>query len=262
MFKAIPPLAIGLALMAGDSRPWADKAISDWTEDDAKLVLSDSPWVKTVQPTLQKPSDASRGSRGMGHGGGMGRGGIGMGGVGIGLPGMGGVGRRGGYPGGGYPGGGYPQGGGYPGGPSGRDQTQTSDSMQIPELRLRWESALPVRAAELKTHEASSPVVEESQYAIAVYGLSDRFVKGDPESLAKQLKKEAALKREGKSDIKPSGVDVLQRSDGPIVVYLFPRSKEISSKDDRIEFDAQIGRLKLAQSFSVSEMTCQGKLEL
>jgi len=55
---------------------------------------------------------------------------------------------------------------------------------------------------------------------------------------------------------------VLQRDDGPVIVYLFPRSKEITRQDKRVEFDAKIGRLQLAQSFYVDDMNYQGKLEL
>jgi hypothetical protein len=46
------------------------------------------------------------------------------------------------------------------------------------------------------------------------------------------------------------------------LVYLFPRSKEITKTDRRILFDAQIGRLQFTQSFYLDAMTFQGKLEL
>jgi hypothetical protein len=47
-----------------------------------------------------------------------------------------------------------------------------------------------------------------------------------------------------------------------VIVYLFPRSKEIAQRDKRLEFDAKIGRLEFAQPFFVDEMVFQGKLEL
>ncbi len=75
-------------------------------------------------------------------------------------------------------------------------------------------------------------------------------------------KKEAALKRDGKKDLKPSSVEVLQREDGPVIVYLFPRAKEITRKDKVVHFDARIGRFQFTQSFYVDDMTYQGKLEL
>jgi hypothetical protein len=47
-----------------------------------------------------------------------------------------------------------------------------------------------------------------------------------------------------------------------VIIYLFPRSAEITARDNRMEFDAKIGRLELKQAFYVDEMNFQGKLEL
>ena len=81
-------LPVALALLAAVDQPWKDKRIAEWTEDDAKLVLADSPWAKSVTPTLN--NSRSEGDRR--SGGGMGRGG----GISLGIPGLGGMGRRGG----------------------------------------------------------------------------------------------------------------------------------------------------------------------
>lgn len=245
------PISVALVFAADES--WKVKQIAEWNDDDARQVLSDSPWVKTVKPTIDR--SANNGQRR--SGGGMGRGG-GMGGVGIGLPGMGG--RRGGM---GWPGGGG-GGGGYPGGGrrGGTDDATGTDSNQPPSLKLRWESALPVREAELKARDTSAPTLDADHYAIAVYGVPSRMAGGDSQDLANKLKKQAAIKRDGKKDVKPSSVQVLQREDGPVIVYLFPRSKEITRQDKRIEFGAQIGRLQFTESFYVDEMNYQGKLEL
>ena len=76
------------------------------------------------------------------------------------------------------------------------------------------------------------------------------------------LKKQAAIKREGKKDLKPSGVEILQRDDGPVILYSFPRSTEIIRSDHKMEFQAQIGNLKFTQMFLLDEMVFQGHLEL
>src|SRR6185295_12542498 len=91
-------LPISVVLVFAADQAWKDKRIPEWNEDDAKQVLTDSPWAKTVKPTMTRPAQNSQRRSGgvMGRGGG-----IGMGGVGIGLPGMGGGGRRGGMGGGG-----------------------------------------------------------------------------------------------------------------------------------------------------------------
>ena len=205
---------ITLTVMCAADQTWKDKQVAEWNADDTKQILADSPWSKTVKPTIDK--SANNGQRR--SGGGMGRGGgMGMGGIGIGLPGMGGAGRRGGM---GGPGGGYP-GGGRRGG---TDDGSGRDYNEALTLKLRWESAFPIREAELKARDTSAPTLDADHYAIAVYGVPSRMAGGDTKSLAKQLKKQAAIKRDGKKDLKPSSVDVLQRDDGPVIVYLFPRS--------------------------------------
>lgn len=246
-------LPVSVALTFAADQSWKDKQIAEWNEDDAKQVLADSPWVKTAKPTIDRSAQNSQRR----SGGGMGRGGgIGIGGIGIGLPGMGG-GRRGGM-------GGPGAGGGYPGGGQrgGTNDGTGTDYNEPPTLKLRWESAFPVREAELKARDTSAPTLDADHYAIAVYGVPSRMASGDSKSLANQLKKQAAIKRDGKKNLKPSSVQVLQREDGPVIVYLFPRSQEITRQDKRIEFGAHIGRLQFAQSFYVDDMNYQGKLEL
>ena len=55
---------------------------------------------------------------------------------------------------------------------------------------------------------------------------------------------------------------MLAREDGPLVVFLFPRSKEISTQDRRIDFEAKIGRLQVSETFFTEDMNYQGKMEL
>ena len=57
-------------------------------------------------------------------------------------------------------------------------------------------------------------------------------------------------------------MEVIDRPDGPVVVYMFSGSNEITHDDHRVEFDAKIGRLDVIQSFFVDDMVWQGKREL
>jgi|SRR5579871_4624497 len=241
---------VPVLLFAAGEQAWKDKAVPEWTDDDAQQVLKDSPWVRAVKPSVDQ-SKSDQPSSGGRRGGGFG------------IPGMG---RRGGfgYPGGGYPGGGYPGGGGgYPGGGrSRRNDDQTSDLSRLPTLKLRWESALPIREAELKARDTDAPTLDQEHYAIAVYGVPHNMASGDSKNLGDQLKKQASLKRDGKKELKPSSVEVLHREDGPVIVYLFPRKTEITRDDRRLEFDAKIGRLDLSESFYTEDMVFQNKLEL
>jgi hypothetical protein len=225
-------VAAGGAAMTAGAQVWKDKLIAEWSVEEARQVLTDSPWVKTVTPAPDGSGRLGQPRVGMGPGG------IGIGGVGMGLPGMGrrGMGR-------------------------GSNDGATPDSGQMPALTLRWVSALPLSSAQLIAHELNAPSVDEDHYAIAVYGLPSGMIKGDPNNLGAELKNRATIKREGKKDMKPSSVEVLMRDDGPVILYLFPRSNEISRKD-KLEFDAEVGRLKFTQDFFPDEMVYQGKLEL
>jgi hypothetical protein len=125
-------------------------------------------------------------------------------------------------------------------------------------LTVRWGSAFPVRGAELKAKEIGAPDWDGEFYAIAVYDVP--CLKANSTEL-NILKRTAILKREGKKDIKPERVDVLQRANGlAVVVYLFPRSEEITRDDKRIRFTAQIANLE--RDFDTEEMEFQGNLQL
>jgi hypothetical protein len=129
-------------------------------------------------------------------------------------------------------------------------------------LRLCWESALPVRAAELKAGVIAPPTLVDDGYSIAVYGIPGEYFKGDPKSLGDPLKSLAALRRDGKKDVRPSSAEVFTTGDGTVVVYVFPLSAEISRNDGHVVFSAQIGRLVFAQTFNLDEMQFQSKLAI
>jgi hypothetical protein len=208
------------AQSAGEA--WKTKRVADWTDQETKEVLANSPWAMMTTPAVKKEEKRSHGSGGLG---------------------ISGIGRRRSEP----------------------AQQPVDNPPAIPDsaasLNVRWESALPVREAELKARETNAPVVDEDHYAIAVYGLPNRLAK-DAKGEADRLKGQASLKREGQKDLKPSHVEVIQRDDGVIVVFLFPRNKEISAKDGRVEFDALIGQYQISQPFQIDQMIYQGKLEL
>jgi hypothetical protein len=130
------------------------------------------------------------------------------------------------------------------------------------QLLVRWESALPVRAAELKVHQEPPPTLSDDGYSIVVYGIPASFAKGDPASLGKPLREMAALKRDGKKDILPSRVEVFELEHSVAVAYLFPLSGEIGKNDAVVEFSALIGRIQVSQHFLIPQMYFQGKLEL
>lgn len=233
-FLRILPCCAVLSLFA-QAPAWDAKPVADWSEQDAKQILEASPWSKMVVPGIApRPTEAERR-----EGGNMGQ----------------------------------PRGVGYDGiddrifhrevlgnpfgGPGIAPPPQP-----VFHLLVRWESALPVRAAEFKIHESGPPTLSDDGYTIAVYGVPGTYFKGDPRSLGEPLKGMAALRREGKKDVRPSLAEVFQLEHGAAVVYTFPLSAELGPRDATVEFSALIGRLQVSQTFVLGQMKFQGKLEL
>jgi len=217
--------------LLGANPSWKEKPIQQWTEQDAKQVLAGSPWVKwtTVQAYVPLNEDQLR------QGGKMG------GGKGAGLQGL------------------DPK--GFLVGSS--RKKARNQSIPVNALQIRWESAGPVRAAELKVADENAPDWKGPYYAIAVYGVPIAPDELNDESNNWNLKKLATLKRPGKKDLKPVKVDVeVQTEKLSTVVYLFQRTGEITQNEEHVEFGARIGRLMLNQVFNTAEMVFHEKLEL
>jgi hypothetical protein len=227
-------MAAAIVLPAEDPS-WQQKTIPQWDDQDAKQVLADSPWAKNVK--LERVRDLSKFQR-----------------------------RDGGNLAAGVP--------PYVGtfwldlsalagmfGPSGGSPEVDLARRFVPDpgnVVVRWESALPVRAAEQKESEAGVPVWQGNYYAIAVYDVVPPF----RWNLANELKGIAYLGRDKKKDLKPARVQILPRKNGLIgVVYLFSRSADITLKDSNVRFVAQIGRLFISQFFFPEDMRFQGKTE-
>jgi hypothetical protein len=239
--RLFPLIAIGALISAGQNAPtpavetWRNKPIASWTERDAIQVLERSPWAKTtVAGIARRQSEDERRA-----GGNMGQ----------------------------------PTGVGFDGIDDRRIRPVLPTSVftaaptppsraQLIRLLVRWESALPVQAAELKRGESAPPTLSDNGYSVAVYGVPFTDAKGDPLSLARDFKESAFLRRDGKPDVKPLRVEAFELEHSVVVVYLFPYSAEISKKDSTVQFVALIGRLEVSQSFNVEEMQFQGKLEL
>jgi hypothetical protein len=227
------PLAAVLLIAADSSSAadssWKNKPIAQWTEADARQILTDSPWVKYTAPdTVRDLSPAERRDGGdmdadIGHG-------VGIAGTGI-------LGSR-------------------------REREAIERAHAKPPndpVMVRWESALPVRMAEQKAGEQDVPVLDGDDYALVIYNIAypHRWNEGH------ELRGVASLKRDNKKDIKPSRVKILRHDDDTVtLVYLFPRSVEITKKDVWVDFQAQVGRLVVSQNFFIQDMQLKGELQL
>src|SRR5579871_5656461 len=127
---------------------WHTKTPAQWTEADAQQILKKSPWVTEIAGGLagRRSEEALREGGQLGQPTGVGYDGVDAKGTGPHIS---------------------------PNiftGPGGDDRSIRSRDRGIP-LRVVWESALPVRLAELKTHVLEPPTLEGHGYQIAVYGV-------------------------------------------------------------------------------------------
>jgi hypothetical protein len=210
---------------------WKHKPIAQWSDEDSKDVLSDSPWVKFASPQWLRDlsPDERRQSGDMeateGHGVGWA--------IFLGLF-------------------------------NGSERTDAAIKRAhakppVDAVMIRWESALPIRTAEKKVGETGVPLGNGEYYAIAIYDIQTpkKF------NLANELKDVAYIRRTNKKDFKPARVEILwQEDEKATIVYLFPRSVEISKRDGWLVFAAQIGRLFVTQNFFAGEMLLRDELEL
>jgi hypothetical protein len=231
-------IVAAVSLTAADP-VWKGKPAAQWTEADVQQILARSPWAKEVTAVVTRrlTEEQLRDGGQMGQPSGVGNEGV------------------------------DPKGSGPKvslnvfTGAGGDDRSARSLPRPI-TLKVRWESALPIRLAEFKSPAAVAPALEGEGYRIAVYGIPGGGFKGDPKELGKPLKNLATLKRDGKKDARPVSAEAFRWEDGMAVVYVFPFSAEISRKDGQIRFEAQIGRIVVGQTFELSEMEFMGKLEL
>jgi hypothetical protein len=237
--RPIPRLCVlaiaSVFLLSGDDLSWQQKTIPQWDDQDAKQVLADSPWVKSAK--LERVRDLSKFERR--DGGNMSAGippYVGFFWIDLSaLDGLFGTSRE-------------------------AQQLQLARRVQydLGNVVVRWESALPVRAAEQKVGEADAPMWQGDYYAVAVYDVLPPF----HWNLAHQLRGLASLKRDKKKDLAPSRVQIVRRDNGHVnVVYLFPRSAMISGDDPNVRFVAQIGRLYVSQFFFPEDMRFEGKTQ-
>jgi hypothetical protein len=208
---------------------WNDTPIPQWSEADAKQLLADSPWTRNVQLDIVRNLSPFERRDG--------------GDLEAGIP------------------------TGYGRATAGlladwREVEALEHARALESLgtvTVRWESALPVRAAAKKVGETSVPGWVGDYYAIAVHNVQLPF----RWNIENQLKGVAYLKRDRRKDAKPFRVVVLPEGDRlATIVYLFPRSIEITKKDSRLGFAAQIGRLFVYVNFMPEDMRIEGNLQL
>lgn len=268
-------LLCGGILMAADF--WQTKKPSEWTEKEARKIIEGSPWVKETTPRMTgQPMGGGGGGRGGGRGGG------GMGGGGMGGGGMGGGGAAGGGslsgPGGGPGGGGGGMGGGgvEGGGPGG---------MQLPAVRVTFETAMPVAEAKgrMELQDAFKGVREE-YIVISVSGMrmmggmggrGGQGVEGangapDPErrkqmqqDIQAKLLQMTTLKVKDDKVFQPAEAKMQQTVNGQVMLFAFPRKElNLKAEDKQVTFKTTMGPMEISVKFNLKDMMFREELSL
>lgn len=232
----VPFAAAVFALYAGEV--WNSKDYRQWSADEVNRVLTDSPWARQVSALFgTAPREVDRSV----------------------IP---------------PPGASTNNMGGTRGVTDGRWDggvgPPVDDSVPKLPVTIRWDSALPVREALLRSQfgdhlsapGASNESLNQSEkdYIVTVVGLLTNDQSRDRERVRKELIGAAKLVRTGKPLIRPENVD-LEASSGAIQVF-FPRTEPISLNDKEVTFELQFGSMRVQKKFRLKAMTYKGKLEL
>ena len=158
--------------------------------------------------------------------------------------------------------------GGGRGNRSGGDTSGGSAAQDIHAL-VRWESALPVAAAQKKNSPSSD------SYIVSVTGLRMRQPNPDgnyssedgsaaPREPNQQRMLEATtLERKGKDPIVPTKAEMTMEVDGPVWRFTFPRTGNVIAPEDKdVTFVMHLGRMSLKAKFSLKEMMYKNQLAL
>jgi hypothetical protein len=237
--------AIGAAAALCAADAWKNTDFTQWSQDDAKKVLTKSPWAKEISVSSGEQGAAPSSGRS----------------------------RRGG-------GGGDSGSGGMGGADTGRGSMSGGAATN---LIVRWETAIPVKEALMKMNYGDHLPVKgekgytldapQDNYILSVTGLragggrrqqgADAQAEGaqsPADRMKDQLMTAAQLVRKGKDPIAP--VNVVVNANTNSVYLVFPKTDAISDDDKDVEFRLTIGRLLVREKFSLKDMHFSGKLEL
>lgn len=242
-------LLLPLLMNAADHK-WSGKEYTQWTPAETEQVLNDSPWVKHAQAFIGTTDEDARTYPVKGPSARD----IGLGGRGVSDDNWdGGVGKM---------------------------QRGTDPTLPV---TVRWDSALPVREALLRSHGLELRDTEntlsqpDKYYVITVFGLaqarkpavdeSGNPSQTDPEQdrfwmtrTRQGLLDQARLMRKGKKAIAPDDARI-DPATGAVQLF-FPKTDPITLADKEVFFGTTFGSIRLVQKFRLKDMTYKGKLEL
>jgi hypothetical protein len=217
---------LGVSALAA-SEFWKDEAPAQWTEEEVKLILTDSPWAREANPRIDRP--ALYGLRGpLGEiGGGMGRGG----------------GERGVR-------------GELPNGPETKLIIRWASALPIRQA-LRWG-----RDRVKPGQPPNADGTEADDYVIEVLGFAARYARMSDDRIREELHATTCIKRKNKDDLLAEKIEVNPVGRVDTFVYRFPKDDPIRLEEKEVEFVSGLGAVTFKEKFKLSEMLYRGKLAL
>ena len=252
-----------LLLFAASKDAWKQKDFRSWNNEDARAIMTDSPWAKEIpMPAAGRPDTlvVEPGANGAAPPT-----------ASLGNPSNGSTGANmtvAANPGSAGP--------ADPNGAHSLPTTQTPSGMApstgAPEprgtVRIIWASAAPVRLAILKLRSGSNaPLESEIENAtkaskdcvIAVSGLSAP----DRDFDASKVARKASLSFKGSKPVLATGVHYRKIGNSDVYFFHFNRAGiNIADRTGQIEFKMQMGRIEVKRKFDLGEMQYQGHLAL
>ena len=224
---------VTLTLLAGDDS-WQKKPADQWSQDDIRQVLNDSPWAKRVKVRyIEVTSPRAGGTQPM--------------------PGP-------------FP---SPSPGGGPMGiPGGQGRGQGPTGVRTgSDVLVRWQSASVVQQAFKKAGIPQPPGSElaEENYLIAVVGMPDLgtgFGEADDAQVQSRLRDGARLFVGNKRSIIPARVRAVMLDDGWTIIYMFPKTEVGSLSDEKVKLLARVGPAQFSAEFRTKDMEFGGKPDL
>ena len=227
---------------------WETKPFQDWSDKNIQKIFNNSPWARQARAVLGSTTPAATGRSGQ--------------------PAIGDASSNDS----GVPKGREPAGAGRMGSaPSDFDQGPQS-LQQIPVI-VRWQSALPLRQAQMREkygkEAATSPEAqkfltdEPSIYVVTISGLAGSLVSAGGGDQARQnIAEKSTLTVKGRQPLHAIDVDFLPVGSTVDVLIGFPRSTGITLEDQEVELASEIGRATVRYKFKLKDMVVRGKLEL
>jgi hypothetical protein len=242
LFVALAPAAMWAADV------WEAKPFQNWTQKDVQKIFNNSPWARQARAVIAGAAPQAPGRSGQPA-------------VGDASSNDSGVTR-----------GREPAGAARMGSaPSDFDQGPQSQ-MGIPVI-VRWQSALPLRQAQMLGKYGDSVAIlpeaqkfladEPSLYVVAISGLAGSLVSAGGGDQARQsIAEKSTLTVRGKPPLHPIAVDFLPVGSTVDVLIGFPRTTRITLEDQEVELASEIGRASVRYRFKLKDMIVRGKLEL